>query len=212
MREEVQANDKLGEHAPDSAPHIRGEKWALTQKAFDDLMQRLSSDRDEAARMYERLRLRLVRFFEWRVVEAADECADETLDRVARRLDEGEEVDDITAYAYGVARRLLKERIRNRKAVSVDLDSARDVPASAVVEQPEDDRLLCFDRCLENLPVEKRTLIIGYYQEQRRAKIERRSQLAERLSIPLNALRIRVHRIRLGLESCVNQCVKLKDR
>jgi hypothetical protein len=50
---------------------------------------------------------------------------------------------------------------------------------------------------------------MDYYQAERRAKIELRQQLAEKLDIPLNALRIRAHRIRATLEKCVTKCVEL---
>ena len=49
---------------------------------------------------------------------------------------------------------------------------------------------------------------VGYYQEERRAKIELRQELADSLQIPLNALRIRAHRIRARLEQCITQCME----
>lgn len=196
----------------ESPLHVKRDKWSLTQEAFDNLLRRFAADRDEAARQYERLRLKLVRFFEWRALEAPEECADETIDRVARRLDEGKEVDNIASFSYGVARKILLERTRPREMTTLDLENARDVPAPPVTEEAEpNERLRCFDQCLDSLSEDKRTLIIDYYQDEKRAKIDLRNQLAERLSIPLNALRIRVHRIRISLESCVNQCLQLKE-
>ncbi len=61
---------------------------------------------------------------------------------------------------------------------------------------------------MQSLPAENRELIIEYYQEEKRAKIDRRKNLAERLGVPLNALRIRAHRIRAKLEECVHECVE----
>ena len=58
------------------------------------------------------------------------------------------------------------------------------------------------------LPPESRELILEYYQEDRRAKIQLRQQLADRLHIPLNALRIRTHRIRMSLEECIKSCLQ----
>ena len=196
----------------DSPLHLKKEKWSLTQQAFDNLLHQFAPDRDEAAKQYERLRLKLVRFFEWRALDAPEECADETIDRVARRLNEGKEVDNIASFSYGVARRIFMERLRLRETMTLDLENARHVPVAAVTEKTEpDERVQCFDQCLDNLPEDNRTLIIDYYQDEKRAKIELRNQLAERLSIPLNALRIRVHRIRSRLETCVDQCLKMKD-
>ncbi|MEK6278945.1 MAG: hypothetical protein AABN95_01180 [Acidobacteriota bacterium] len=211
MREEV-PKKKLIKPSMDSPLHVKKEQWALTQTAFDNLLRRFASDRDEAAKQYENLRRKLVRFFEWRDLDAPEECADETIDRVARRLEEGKEIHNIAAFSYGVARKLFMERLRLRETTSVELENAREVPASTITEDPEPDkRLDCFDRCLDNLPEDKRALMIDYYQDEKRAKIDLRSQLAERLDIPLNALRIRVHRIRISLEACVNHCLELKE-
>jgi DNA-directed RNA polymerase specialized sigma24 family protein len=66
----------------------------------------------------------------------------------------------------------------------------------------------CFDKCLEGLSSERRFLIVEYYQQERRDKIDRRQKLAERLGIPQNALRIRAHRIRVALENCITECLE----
>jgi DNA-directed RNA polymerase specialized sigma24 family protein len=50
-------------------------------------------------------------------------------------------------------------------------------------------------------------LVLQYYQEEKGAKIEHRRAMAERLGIPLNALRIRAHRIRVALRDCVSDCL-----
>ncbi len=46
-----------------------------------------------------------------------------------------------------------------------------------------------------------------YYHDEKRAKIDYRKQLADALGIPLNALRIRAHRVRISLEKCVKDCL-----
>jgi DNA-directed RNA polymerase specialized sigma24 family protein len=181
----------------------------LTQEAFDKLLACLSANRDEAGAQYEVMRRRLVRFFEWRGVAPADEYGDETINRVARRIDEGQEVNNLRAYVYGVARMVLKEAVRDRDKEPVALDAVtegfREEEPAPVEPEP---RVECFDRCLEELPPESKSLILQYYQEERRAKIELRQQLADRLSIPLNALRIRAHRIRVSLEKCIAHCLQ----
>jgi hypothetical protein len=45
-----------------------------------------------------------------------------------------------------------------------------------------------------------------YYRDARRQRIERRRDLAKRLGITLNALSIRVSRIRTALEASVESC------
>jgi DNA-directed RNA polymerase specialized sigma24 family protein len=184
-------------------------KWSLTPDAFEKLLDALSKDREEAGVQYELVRRKLVRFFEWRDIEPPDYYADETMNRVARRIAEAQVIENIHSYFYGVARMVYMEALKEKAQGTVPLDEA---PQTLQQKHPEpnepEPRVLCFDQCLDSLPAENRRLIVGYYQEERRAKIELRQELADSLQIPLNALRIRAHRIRVRLEQCITQCLK----
>ena len=198
-------------HLSQSESTTKNKKWSLTQQAFDKLLGAFSEDRDKAGEYYEAARRKLLRFFEWRAVESPDEYVDETLNRVARRIDEGQKIDNLMAYIAAVARLVLMEVVKARPRSQFSLDDPENKVQLARPEAVEpDDRLECLDRCLESLPEESRTLIIDYYQEERRVKIDLRQELADRLQIPLNALRIRAHRIRLGLEKCITNCLQLR--
>lgn len=186
---------------------IKG-KWLLTQEAFDQLLNSFSNDREQAGAQYEIIRRKLARFFEWRGIGAADECADETINRVARKILEGQSIENLTGYFYGVARLVLKEVIKDRERLPVSLEDAAPRLKVIQAESSADPCLDCLDKCLESLYPASRQLILDYYQEERRTKIELRQQLADRLRIPLNALRIRVHRIRVSLELCITECQK----
>lgn len=182
-------------------------KWVMTQTAFDKLLNGFSLDRDEAGRQYERTRTRLFRVFEWSAVGPADELADETFNRVARRIDEGQKIENLIAYIVGVAKIVCKEA--QKKYLPVSLDDAPETRHRITPEPVEPDvRMQCFDHCLEGLTSERRFLIVEYYQQERRDKIDRRQKLAEHLGIPQNALRIRAHRIRMALENCITQCLE----
>ena len=183
-------------------------KWSLTTQAFEKLLNAFSLDREEGAAKYEVIRQKLIRYFEWRSIAQADEYADETINRVARRIDEGQQIENLSGYFYGVARMVSKEALKERdRAVTID-----DAPHTARQEISEhvepDPRVICLDQCLESLPPDNGRLIIDYYQEERRAKIELRQELADSLHIPLNALRIRAHRIRVSLEKCITNCLQ----
>lgn len=183
--------------------------WSLTPAAFEKLLDALSADREEAGVQYEIVRRKLTRFFEWRRIDPAEEYADETINRVARRLDEGQVIENLNSYLYGVARMVYLEAIKEQERVVVSLDEAPQTLQQKAPEPAESEpRVVCFDHCLDSLPTENRKLIVGYYQEERRAKIELRQELADSLQIPLNALRIRAHRIRVKLEQCITQCLK----
>jgi DNA-directed RNA polymerase specialized sigma24 family protein len=183
-------------------------EWVLTKEAFDRLLASLDADREQAAQKYERVRHKMIKYFEWRGASFPDREADETINRVARKVEEGEKIQNFNAYFYRVAWLVFAESLKARER-----EEAARREASAFVQTEADDdsdaaeRRACLDRCLRRLPDENRDLIMEYYQDERGGKIERRKRLASRLGIPLNALRIRAHRIRVGLEACVRECV-----
>ena len=183
-------------------------KWVLTQEALDGLLTSLDADREQAGKKYERIRLKLVKYFEWRGASFPDGEADETINRVARKIEEGADVHNLDGYFYGVARLVLVESLRAREKEQQALVHVPVVEMNPVDDHPENEKLrACLDRCLRHLSAENRDLIVEYYQEEKSRKIERRKGLAARLGIPLNALRIRAHRIRVGLEACVSECL-----
>lgn len=182
----------------------------MTQQAFDKLLNRFSTNREAAGIEYETTRQKLVRFFLSRSVDLADVYADETINRVARRIDEGQDIDNLRGYFYGVAQIVFKEFLKAKDRTAVAIEDAPPQRLAQKAPEPNDPdlRLQCFDRCLESLAPESRQLILEYYEEEGRAKIVRRQQLADRLRIPLNALRIRAHRIRVSLEECIQSCLQ----
>src|SRR5262249_12788666 len=145
----------------------------------------------------------------WRGTTFPEAEADETINRVAKKIEEGEEIKNLDAYFYGVARLVFAESLRKRER---EQEAIRQVPLAAVSFTDDDSdsarRRVCLAHCLRRLPEESRDLIIEYYQHEQGKKIEQRKDLASRLGIPLNALRIRTHRIRTSLEMCVNECMR----
>jgi DNA-directed RNA polymerase specialized sigma24 family protein len=184
----------------------------LTSIAFAKLLAKLSADPEIAGIEYEELRRRLIKFFEWRGAFFPEDLADETLNRTARKIDEGAEIEkNVIALALGVAHFVFLEtskRPDNRRATIEEL-----IPVAAPPEhRVEDDdlRALHLRECLRSLPKESQDLIIEYYRQDGRAKIEDRKALAEELGISLNALFSRAKRIRDRLEHCVAQRLKIK--
>ena len=189
-------------------PRKSRSEWSLTERAFDKLLAAFSPDREEAARQYETLRIKLIRFLEWRGVSLGDACADETFNRVARRIDEGKQIDNVVAYAYRVAYLVFLETLTEPELVDIDQERIQPPAVEPQFEDNEQDqRQRCFDSCLEELPIKNREMILSYYEGERRTKIERRKKLADQLKISLDALRIRAHRMRKGLEECLSRCL-----
>ncbi|HJQ32442.1 MAG TPA: sigma-70 family RNA polymerase sigma factor [Pyrinomonadaceae bacterium] len=199
-------------------PHLK-RAWELTQGAFDRLLAQLDPDAQKAGEKYKTVHRSLSKFFECRGCASSDELADETLNRVARRLEDGETIyaEQFAAYAYGVARNVLREHARGPEPRTHTLDalpppshprlSPFEEEESAHARESAERRLECLETCAGALPAESRELILSYYEGGAGERIARRRQLAERLGIPLNNLRIRAHRIRERLEKCVGACV-----
>ena len=180
----------------------------LTSRGFERLLEQLHADRDTAGRTYERLRCRLVRFFEGRRCAFPDDHADETLNRVARKLDAGETIQDVTTYVIGIARMVVKEAARaaSREVVQA-MSHLPDQVTRPAASSTEASRLLdCLHACLDQLAPTDRDVIVQYYQNEKGAKINNRKDLAARMGVQMNALRLRAFRIRAGLQGCVNRC------
>lgn len=187
-------------------------KWVLTNEALTKFLACLDADAERAGEQYEAIRLALVKFFDWRCAHAPEELADETLNRAIRRVDEGESPQDLPTYCLGIARFVLRESLRRPEQRAIELEEAGQLTAPTAQEITEDERQACFEQCLRELPFENRQLITQYYQDERRQKINNRLALAERMGIPLNALRSRAQRIRDRLEQCVAGCQKKNVR
>jgi DNA-directed RNA polymerase specialized sigma24 family protein len=186
-------------------------KWSLTQKAFDRLLSCLDADRERAGEQYLKIRNKLVSYFECRDCPFPEEHADETINRVARKLASGEEIREPATYVYGVARLLLLEILKERTRQQSAIEHLSRMQPESIEEDEEDRRLECFKTCLARLDAEDRRLITQYYEGERRVKIENRTRLAERLAISQTALRIRAYRLRAALETCVNKCAGKKS-
>ena len=183
----------------------RSGEAALSQAAFDRLLEMLSADRETAGEVYEQVRRKLVKFFEWRGSHFPEDHADETINRVVKRIAQGERINNINAYFLGVARLVFLEMIKRREKEQAALEESVHLSS---LEEPEekDPRLDCFEECLNGLSSDNRDLIVQYYDGERRSKIDKRRLLSESLGIPLNALRIRAHRLREKLEKCILNC------
>ena len=183
------------------------QKWTLTPESFDKLLLAFGGDRDAGGEKYLEIRSNLMRFFEWRGCSFPEDHADETINRIAKRIDEGEEILNPAGYAMGVARLLLLEIIKSRQREQSALTEMG--TATDVYEAPEDgdQRLDCLQNCLQTLSTDNRELILQYYQGEKSEKIQNRKNLLDRLGIPVNTLRMRVLRLREKLQTCVEECV-----
>lgn len=190
--------------------------WQLNREAFQRLLFCLDSDLECAANKYVAVCRRLEKFFEYRGCHSPLEYADETLNRVCRRLYEGEVIEkaDLHAYIYGVARNILREygNCRERHFIAIDCLQPQESPSidPAEVEDKQSELLRRerlyeqLERCMQRLSPENRDLLINYYKGEKIERIENRRRLADSLGTTTNALKIRVHRMKKLLEDNID--------
>lgn len=178
----------------------------MTPDDFEELMFWLDPDpdgtgvpnRDRGAEKYEKIRHRIVKIYSNRGSHRAEEIADETMARVgakAKKLRLSYEGDP-ALYFYGVAKRVYHEFIRDE-----DFTSPPPVP----VDDPDEVELrhAWLEQCLDTLKPESHELILCFYEGEKRAKIENRKKLANRLGITSRALSLRALQIRRKLLACM---------
>jgi len=182
------------------------------------LLEWLDDGVDSHGETYLEMRRRLVSYFDRRNRLAPDELADETLNRICRTLEQSGEIatKPPARYCYVVAKFVLLEDFRHerRQMPAREPRSAEALRAGSLLRLVEPDeqhviqeeRLDCLDRCLQDLKPEQRELIVEYYRDADRPKIERRRHLAQQMGITMNALAIRVCRIRDTLMTRVEDC------
>jgi DNA-directed RNA polymerase specialized sigma24 family protein len=176
-------------------------------------------NRERAGEVYEELRLTLVKFFAWRNALFPDELADETVDRLVKKLETetsggADHIQNLTAYSYGIARLVYLESLRSPAMNNVGLEESPPLitlpePHQGETEADDDSpQLQCFRQCLNNLPNDTRKLLEEYYQDEKRARIDHRKKLARILDITPEALRRRAKLGRDKLELCVRRCLR----
>jgi len=173
----------------------------LTPESFELLLAWLNPDRDKAGEKYGAVRHRLVLFFNRRGCLESEMLADRTINRVAVKLPglADRYQGDPAYYFYGVAKKVLHEYLRDEQQ-----KTKRQPPPTQPARTEA--QLVCVEECIERLPPRKRRIFEEYFYRDEAG----REELADEEGCSMNALRIRVHRVRVELEACVEECVKRK--
>jgi RNA polymerase sigma factor (sigma-70 family) len=195
----------------------RRREWTLTTDSLQRLLNWLDGGVGSDGYAYVEMRRRLRDFFGRKNCRTPDDLADETLTRVARRLEEeGLTLAETPArYCYIVARFVFLEHLRDIKAHPMVAHASGDVAlqpsAASEADAAEatgtrEELLACLEQCIEALDPLNRRIITQYYIGSERVKIDNRRELAESLGLSPNALTVRACRIRTRLETCVRRC------
>jgi DNA-directed RNA polymerase specialized sigma24 family protein len=190
----------------------RTQRSELTAEQFAQLLGWLAPNPERAGEKYEQIRRGLIKIFRCRGSAIPEELADETINRVARKVGEiaAGYVGEPAYYFYAVADKIYLEYLRTASA------QLRPLPAEIATKNHSSEEIElkyeCLEECLDKLPRLSREIIHMYYGHDRagREKIDRRRELAERLRIGTSILWLKAHRIRQNLKKCVSQCFQSK--
>lgn len=185
----------------------------LTKENFNALLNWLSSDSEKAGVEYERIRNGLINFFRYRGCADSDMLADETINRVAMKLDQYDLSKDISkmSFFYGFAKNLIHEYFDQLKIDAFSEEKHQFYFAKFTeTDEPENVDLKCLDKCLSKLKAADRKFIISYYSEEKGEKIETRKIIAKKFNLSVKGIHTKAFRVRESLKTCILNCFKAK--
>lgn len=186
--------------------------WVLTQEAFDAFLRWLSSDRDEAAVKYEKIRLKLIRIFEFKGCDNAEILADEAINRVTDRIYRAADTDEKfpIQFLYGVAGKIYLEYCAEPTVFSLDKEIGELDADISESSSNETGFTNCMKYCLSDLRPADRDLIIAYFKVNKKTKLAQRELISKNRGEKINYLRVKINRIRKKLQKCQKNCLNKK--
>jgi len=142
----------------------------LREQTFRRLLAWFDQGVDTNGQSYLVIRERLLGYFDRKNCLNADELADETLNRVARRLDEEDgniETETPAKYCYIVARFVFMEHLRETKRADHALGQMQTMASNSdsLMNEAAAEKELrheCLDRCIGKLDQASRSVITKY--------------------------------------------------
>ena len=161
------------------------------QDSLQRLLNWLDGGADSDGHAYVEMRRRLRDYFARKNCRTPDDLADETLTRVARRLEEEgiARAETPARYCYIVARFVFLEHLREtkahrtsptRRATSRRTRPPRQQRTRAEAAGTRESCLACLEKCLQELDPLNRRIITRYYIGSERVKIDNRRELADK--------------------------------
>lgn len=187
----------------------------MNEEDWNRFLAWLDPNYDKAGLRYEEIRRNLIRILVRRRCLDPEELADKAFDRVINHLPNM--LDGYTGepakYIVRVAVNLSHEHKKKSSALTPlppkdTNNSPRCSPKDEEEKRFRERRHRCLEECLQKLHSKQQTMILDYYSKDKKQKIENRKRIADSLGISLNALALRVLRIRDTLEDCLHKCLK----
>jgi RNA polymerase sigma factor (sigma-70 family) len=184
---------------------------------FEILLTWLNPNREEAWKKYRTIHEALIKIFTWRGCRNAEDLAHEVINRVEQKMPDLITTynGDPARYFYGVAQNVVHEYRREERRFSEfkeDNASTARAPLISDDEQYESgERQQCLRYCLDQLSERDREIVLEYYQYDQKTKLADRKRLANELGLTMNAMWIRVSRIRSFLAACIRERLNNKS-
>ena len=138
-----------------------------------------------------------------------DDWVQETMCRIARKVDTGLEIVSFDAYAIGTAKVVFQEYLN--RPIERSLNSQSDIHGSSIetlidlsAQSDIEIRALCVDQCLFTLDDHSRTLIASWF----RLSGTNNSELKEERARGSSTERVQVFRLVNRLRACCRECMK----
>ena len=192
-----------------------------TEKVSRQFLDWLDEGRNSNGQRYLEVRRRLELYFDRKNCVEPAELADETLNRVAKKLEENGGISEVRPlqYCYIAAKSVFLETLSGEKRAPFHRPLSGSNPSngsgplgssSGNDSAPESKAKIAgsLDDCLKNLSSADRELFVNYYRGKPTDKGERRAALATKLGLTANALSIRACRLRQKLETCIRASLK----
>lgn len=182
----------------------------LSSESFERLLHWLNQNRDKAGHEYQRIRALLIKHFQMHGCLFPEKLADATIDRVSRLLMTAKLENWVGAakekYFYRVGYYIVLEE-KDKALPETQIPDGLDV----IKPDEEEDlelKIQCLERCLEKQSNVNRELVVKYYHGAKAIKIKNREELAKQLKVNLPGLRVRAHRVRKDLKTCIERCLE----
>ncbi len=176
----------------------------VSKDLFNKLLNWLDEDPEKAGNKYQKIREKLIRVFISRGFSDAEDLTDEVFDRVTSKIESitPTYIGETSYYFYGVASKIMLEAKR-RKETSLN----EEILKSQDETNNSDPKIECLETCLNKLLPDQKLLILNYYKFEKREKTDIRLNLAEKLKLSPNSLRVQVYRIKAKLKGCIEKCI-----
>jgi DNA-directed RNA polymerase specialized sigma24 family protein len=176
------------------------EDMSVNNDKFDSLLVRLEPVYVNSENRYKQLRQKMVKFFAWKRCRDPESLADETITRLLKNVQMGQEIfaTNPYSYVYSIAQNVYREHLREIARLEVVIDDG-DIASSPSTEEIRDCRI----QCLQGLSGDQLEMLKRYYMSG-----ESSEEVARARNMSLNALRIYIHRVKCNLKDCHNNCVK----